>query len=257
MIKAPMNSVFLLPIFVALTTPVFGQEVELPGSTLTVPTKYLSEAEVEDMARQLALAAAKSGRHQSRRNAYGDNQSELSFDVLIVRDEEYQQMMLDQIIPREPNARLGLGVGGGELPSGQINCSTLDNQTPHLGSGPNSTRVPKAKSGGDCYYQHTGPGDPPPNITWSLYQFVRRWDSEDNLHGIWQDNHNRSGLSVTWSPSSAQIFGECPSPSDPLYYGADYDHWFNLLYIFVPNGWHYTGPFPLSIGSVKENYFSC
>ena len=78
---------------------------------------------------------------------------------------------------------------------------------------------------------------------------------------IWVATHTRTGLGpprLTWSSrkDGAQVFGWCPSPSDPAYYDATYTH-MNFVWITAPPGWVYIGVNPLPVGIVKRRYFSC
>ena len=58
------------------------------------------------------------------------------------------------------------------------------------------------------------------------------------------------------SSVKAQVYGRCPSRSDPAYYGATYTH-MNVVWITAPPGWVYIGINPLPVGTVKRRYFSC
>lgn len=123
------------------------------------------------------------------------------------------------------------------IPTGNLTCA-INIHNPHAGSGPNNTRVVKAKSSGTCDYLHTGPGPAPPTIKFELLQTLKElpWDYN------WQW-HVRNDLHPIWSASTAQIFtNSCSNGS--------YSH-SNAMYITPAPGWTYTGPNPIQIPGTK------
>ncbi len=126
-----------------------------------------------------------------------------------------------------------------EFSGGNVSCS-INIQYPHAGSGPGGSRVVKAKSAGTCAYEHVV-GTPPPTITWELFQTLTRLEPGGQFPTIvtFSNEAPRTGLSVTWSASSTQVFANsCKN--------GFYAHT-NLVYVVPPPGWEYTGEQPIQI----------
>lgn len=225
-------------------------------------SKYLSPYAEIEITRQLAQAQVTAGLRDGTLFDETASASEKTFKALFLPQDQYEEMLALQASPQASSAAVF-------VPSGNIRCNSLDPQRPHPGKGPGGVLVPKAKSAGSCAFTHTGPGASPPTLTLKLAQVLYRLRSDGQIISgqparvarpiIWVATHTRTGLGpprLTWNNSKAQVYGRCPSPSDPAYYGATYTH-MNVVWITAPPGWVYIGVNPLPVGTVKTHYFSC
>lgn len=200
-------------------------------------SKHLSPAAEIDISRQLAKAEVTARfRDETLFNEVAPA-PEKTFKVLFLPQDQYEEML---ILKASPQASSAPGSFSGPFSdsfsgpfSGNVDCTSLDLQLPHLGNGPGNSRVPKAKSAGSCAFIPTGPGPSPPTLTFKLRQVLYLLDSygetlpHDTSVYSWPPrisvaSHIRHGLTVTWHDDKAQVFGVCPIPEDPAYKGANY-----------------------------------
>lgn len=136
-------------------------------------------------------------------------------------------------------------------PAGNVTCN-INVQTPHAGSGPNSTIVPKAKSSGTCSYQHVGPGAPPPTLRYELDMILLETQNGGNglPTNLWTETKVRNGLVGTWGSSGTQVFGQCPGAT------RIYSH-SNIMWVIPPAGWTYVTQNPFQVGNPKVAVISC
>ena len=132
--------------------------------------------------------------------------------------------------PIKPKSDTGRSVQAAVTDSGDITCS-ITAHYPHIGSGPFGNTV-KAKSSGSCTYKQVSGTTPPPSITYDLQQYLLNQGT-----GAWvTESYPRTGLNVSWSDSSAQVFW--PNCVNGGYVHGDF------VYITPPAGWVYSGPQP-------------
>lgn len=230
-------------------------------------SQYLSPAAEVDISRQLTKAeVAARFRDETLFNAVAPAPQK-TFKVLFLPQDQYEEMLILKASPQASSAPASVSDSFSGPFSGNVDCTSLDLQLPHLGNGPDNSRVPKAKSAGSCAFIPTGPGPSPPTLTFKLRQVLYLLDSygetlpRDTSVYSWPPrisvaSHIRHGLTVTWHDDKAQVFGVCPIPEDPAYKGANYAYT-HFVWISAPPGWVYVGANPLLIGAIKTNYFSC
>ena len=230
-------------------------------------SKHLSPAAEIDISRQLTKAeVAARFRDETLFNAAAPA-PEKTFKVLFLPQDQYEEMLILKASPQASSAPASVSDSFSGPFSGNVDCTSLDLQLPHLGNGPDNSRVPKAKSAGSCAFIPTGPGPSPPTLTFKLRQVLYLLDSygetlpRDTSVYSWPPrisvaSHIRHGLTVTWHDDKAQVFGVCPIPEDPAYKGANYAYT-HFVWISAPPGWVYVGANPMLIGAIKTNYFSC
>lgn len=230
-------------------------------------SKHLSPAAEIDISRQLTKAEVTARfRDETLFNAVAPA-PEKTFKVLFLPQDQYEEMLILKASPQASSAPASVSDSFSRPFSGNVDCTSLDLQLPHLGNGPGNSRVPKAKSAGSCAFIPTGPGPSPPTLTFKLRQVLYLLDSygetlpHDTSVYSWPPrisvaSHIRHGLTVTWHDDKAQVFGVCPMPEDPAYKGANYAYT-HFVWISAPPGWVYVGANPLLVGAIETNYFSC
>jgi hypothetical protein len=192
--------------------------------------KYLSDMEKAELARKLAVKEWRR-REATGTNLEGPQQLKISFPASIVPE----------------NSEFDMSRSSADLvPAGDIDC-TFFVHNPHAGSGPNNTRVVKAKSSGSCIYTHSGPAPAPPTIEWDLYQVL----FGGFLPHVWvaSEHHTRFGLSPVWSSSSAQVF-HTACVNGPVAHT-------NLVYVIPPSGYVYLGPQPITFAPTNAYVGNC
>lgn len=238
-------------------------------------SQYLSPAAEIDISRQLTKAEVAARFRDETLFNEAAPAPEKTFKVLFLPQDQYEEMLILKASPQASSApasvsdSVSASFSGpfSDSFSGNVDCTSLDLQLPHLGNGPDNSRVPKAKSAGSCAFIPTGPGPSPPTLTFKLRQVLYLLDSygetlpHDTSVASWPPrisvaSHIRHGLTVTWHDDKAQVFGACPLPEDPAYKGANYAYT-HFVWISAPPGWVYVGANPLLIGPIKTNYFSC
>ena len=135
---------------------------------------------------------------------------------------------------------------GGGTPTGVLDCTPWSTEIPHAGAGSSGTEV-KAKTKGQCKYVHTGPGPEPTTMGWGLLQTL--WQGDDPVAPIASKGYSKTGKSVGWSRTNTQIFtGSCDTD--------DYSH-IDVMFVYPPPGWYWTGGNPFLVGTPIENYVVC
>ncbi len=191
----------------------------------------------------------------SRRMAEADIEERIRSGTLYNGDEGPIQISIPvRLVPDRSAAAppAATGAAAAVVLAGTIECD-INTQTPHPGSGPNSTTVPKAKSSGTCRYTHLGPGAEPPTLTYRLDQILIAMNpgSAWGIGRFWMATHARYELNSSWNDGTAQVFGDCSLAGTNNYVHSD------VMWVLPPSGWSFIGPNPYSVGTPRTNGITC